>query len=415
MSASETELTFIRCPSCRSLVPSVAVRCRMCGHQFEKSTAQTSEPTAPSSPPPATNGSSTLAPIKAAEPEPESKTPSTKSSGLSWQIGSRVRQRTISATPEEMEEIKREFMTSKEDTPVAPAEELTPVTTQPSFESEDRPGFIENSPEEIAEDDFEEGDFSDEDSDESESTHFGGDTGIGEGRRRRKRRRRKKKTNFEPAPNVESGSRMPAAAIEARDEIAENRIEAQREERTEERRQERREERREERRPTNFRGERPFEPRPIPERTVSERQSPERTVPERVIPEPRPVTRPVSVAVEPRVESDNMLVGWFVNFDLNPSGVSAELRSGKYFISSKKLRPGDFVIEDDTVSMPHCMVTAVPGDGLYIQDLMSEKGTYVCKAGATQFEAVTGQQKVSSGDRIRFGTHEALLVIVPKL
>lgn len=413
MSASETELTFIRCPSCRSLVPSVAVRCRMCGHQFDKSTAQTSEPASPPSPPP--NGSSAVSPVQTAAPEPESKTPSTKSSGLSWQIGSRVRQRTISATPEEMEEIKREFIASKDDAPLAPSEELAPVTTPPSFEAKGRSEPLEDNPEEIAEDDFEEGDFSDEDSDEGEPSHFGGESGTGEGRRRRKRRRRKKKTNFEPSPNVEVGARMPAAVIEAREEPREDRIETQREDRAGERRPEQREDRREERRPTNFRGERPFEPRPAPERPVSERPSPERVVSERVIPEQRPVTRPVSVPVVPNVESENMLVGWFVNFDLNPSGVSAELRSGKYFISSKKLRPGDFVIEDDTVSMPHCMVTAVPGDGLYIQDLMSEKGTYVCKAGATQFEAVTGQQKVSSGDRIRFGTHEALLVIVPKL
>ena len=35
MSTDETELTFIRCPNCRSLVPAVATRCRMCGHTFE--------------------------------------------------------------------------------------------------------------------------------------------------------------------------------------------------------------------------------------------------------------------------------------------------------------------------------------------------------------------------------------------
>ena len=31
MSADSTELTFVRCPSCRSLVPAVSTRCRMCG------------------------------------------------------------------------------------------------------------------------------------------------------------------------------------------------------------------------------------------------------------------------------------------------------------------------------------------------------------------------------------------------
>jgi len=47
MSSEETELTFVRCPSCRSLVPAVATRCRMCGFQFEGSgenTASKPEP-----------------------------------------------------------------------------------------------------------------------------------------------------------------------------------------------------------------------------------------------------------------------------------------------------------------------------------------------------------------------------------
>ena len=31
MSTDSTELTFVRCPSCRSLVPAISSRCRMCG------------------------------------------------------------------------------------------------------------------------------------------------------------------------------------------------------------------------------------------------------------------------------------------------------------------------------------------------------------------------------------------------
>lgn len=40
MSAESTELKFVRCPSCKSLVPSVATRCRMCGHQFDASSTK---------------------------------------------------------------------------------------------------------------------------------------------------------------------------------------------------------------------------------------------------------------------------------------------------------------------------------------------------------------------------------------
>jgi len=35
MSTDSTELTFVRCPSCRSLVPAISTRCRMCGATLE--------------------------------------------------------------------------------------------------------------------------------------------------------------------------------------------------------------------------------------------------------------------------------------------------------------------------------------------------------------------------------------------
>ena len=35
MATDSTELTFVRCPSCRSLVPAVSTRCRMCGAGLE--------------------------------------------------------------------------------------------------------------------------------------------------------------------------------------------------------------------------------------------------------------------------------------------------------------------------------------------------------------------------------------------
>ena len=37
MSTDSTELTFVRCPSCKSLVPAVSTRCRMCGASLDSS------------------------------------------------------------------------------------------------------------------------------------------------------------------------------------------------------------------------------------------------------------------------------------------------------------------------------------------------------------------------------------------
>ena len=39
MSANGTEISFIRCPSCRSLVPALSTRCRMCGSVLDKDSA----------------------------------------------------------------------------------------------------------------------------------------------------------------------------------------------------------------------------------------------------------------------------------------------------------------------------------------------------------------------------------------
>src|SRR5690349_6204862 len=74
MTTEETELTFVRCPNCRSLIPAIATRCRMCGAQFEK--------------------------------KPDGDAPAADPSAGKGQ--SRVRQRTISATPDEVEQIKRD-------------------------------------------------------------------------------------------------------------------------------------------------------------------------------------------------------------------------------------------------------------------------------------------------------------------
>ena len=43
MSSDSSELTFVRCPSCRSLVPAVSTRCRMCGASLDASAGMEEE------------------------------------------------------------------------------------------------------------------------------------------------------------------------------------------------------------------------------------------------------------------------------------------------------------------------------------------------------------------------------------
>lgn len=108
MSAEETELTFIRCPSCRSLVPAVATRCRMCGHQFEKKAA-------------------------AADQEENSenivkKDSVKKENGDSSYSRPRVRQRTMSANSAQVSEIKEQLRGSleKNNPPLEKESEIEP-------------------------------------------------------------------------------------------------------------------------------------------------------------------------------------------------------------------------------------------------------------------------------------------------
>ena len=43
MANEDTELSFVRCPTCRSLIPAIAKRCRMCGHAFGDEEASSNE------------------------------------------------------------------------------------------------------------------------------------------------------------------------------------------------------------------------------------------------------------------------------------------------------------------------------------------------------------------------------------
>lgn len=43
MSTDSTELTFVRCSSCRSLVPAVSTRCRMCGASLDAASDESAE------------------------------------------------------------------------------------------------------------------------------------------------------------------------------------------------------------------------------------------------------------------------------------------------------------------------------------------------------------------------------------
>ena len=67
------------------------------------------------------------------------------------------------------------------------------------------------------------------------------------------------------------------------------------------------------------------------------------------------------------------LVGWLVSYD-DESGDSIELREGKCFVTSEGKRNQDIVINDDSISAPHALLRVSPSEGVLVQDLMSDHG-----------------------------------------
>lgn len=107
------------------------------------------------------------------------------------------------------------------------------------------------------------------------------------------------------------------------------------------------------------------------------------------------------------------LIGWFVNYSTNPSGVAFEIRLGKQFVGRQALRGDDLVISDSAVSTPHCLLQVERADSVFLQDLMSEHGTYVKKNGQRDFQKLESSINLEHGDRIKLGSYELVVCLVP--
>jgi hypothetical protein len=111
--------------------------------------------------------------------------------------------------------------------------------------------------------------------------------------------------------------------------------------------------------------------------------------------------------------AEGTLLGWFVDYRENPLGSAREIRAGKFFVGRQRLRNGDLVISDDSVSTPHSLVNASVEEGLELQDTMSEHGTFVRRAGESTWQRFYEPTVIHNGDGIKFGSYEALVCLVP--
>jgi len=396
MSTDSTELTFVRCPSCRSLVPAMSTRCRMCGSQLDASSEQE-------------------------EADEKDK-----------QAPSRVRQRTMSNPKGELSSTVKKLREemSEEEEPArnqeaAANEELSAKETAEEL-SQDDPlsAYIEEVEEEVVDDvsddnendDEDDDDLNDddlnvkddvEDKDEVEEAVSRKDTekntsSVNNGATSS---RQTAKPSTAPRVIVESGNRRQGGGLSFG-----RKKEAEAPQRNVSRTKET---------PT----ERPAESRRAPEKAteaastaaptnkvdkgevaLKEEKSAERKTlsPER---------KPQAPSTKRMKVNEGMLFGWMVSY-LKPEGEALELREGKFFVTASSLKKSDLVLDDPSVSTPHAMVTVSDEFGLQIQDLMSDQGFFVKRRGSGSFEQEEDVVDIAHGDRIRFGEVEFLVSLI---
>jgi hypothetical protein len=126
----------------------------------------------------------------------------------------------------------------------------------------------------------------------------------------------------------------------------------------------------------------------------------------------RPSEAPVeSAGARTNKMKPGRLFGWLVSYE-NQDGRAIELRAGRFFVTGTSIRGTDLIIEDHSISTPHALMS-ITENGLQLQDLMSERGTFVRPQGEAQYRREDGVIEVQHGDWVRFGDVEFLVTVVP--
>ena len=446
MATDTTELTFVRCPECRSLVPAMSTRCRMCGAGL------------------------------GTELKPDSgNTPPSSATG-------RVRQKTT--TTASASDFNEQVKLARADE-VAPPVEKIAKTPLDEFLDEDDSDLVETSPEPVEQaveekaaqassaadedefddfdelddiddiDDFEDFDDFDEPAEAVEEAYEAVETApaapVVEVKAETPSMSPKKKldsaTLEEAQKKVESMGVTPQPKqLESKPRVvveqgrgkfskglsfgAPNRFDAKQkpEQKVEQKVEPKKMEQRVEQKVAP-KVEVPVEPVEIFEPEVNEQ-----VIEQEVEMKPQMKEAPVDPIVEapaarPRVaqamptskegakdavkrgEQLGRIFGWLVSY-VDSNGSSIELREGRFFVSSTQLRNTDLVLEDDTISTPHAMFTIGTDTGILIQDLKSDRGIFVRTADATAYRREYDTVVLQHGDWVRFGDLEFLVSVI---
>lgn len=422
MSTDSTELTFIRCPSCRSLVPAVSPRCRMCGAVLDGNKSE------------ASGGA-------------DSNTASKKAT-------SRVRQQTVAVSDNDIKAAKEAFKQPENKDPYGFETQLNEIIEDDPFESASTREFSSDSLTEEPElktkaeefDDFSstEEELHDDHSQEEQdqNTDFGDPLGafIEEVPVEESLSETKPTDRNGNGYHSESAHEEAAQEESALDELPEPTPVAQTKRVSSIPLQQGEQRARvviesghrkgsaaktglsfsKNRTATVVKTALTAEEVKVSEPTKSFSVA----APQSEIAE-EPVSHQVSPAVAQRsapeissnavksseAASKGRLYGWLVSYS-DPRGIANELRDGKFFVSRSSLKGTDLILDDESISTPHALVGVNVNDGLMIQDLMSDRGVFVRRRTADTYQRVLESTKIEHGDWIRFGDVEFLVAII---
>ncbi len=367
MAGENSELTFVRCPSCRSLVPAISTKCRMCGATFESAKAD----------------------------EDKAKN----------QAG-RARQHTgsISGASEELE-----LPTAKPTPPPPPSATFKSSKPEPMSNGHDIDDPLRNFLEEVEV----------EEEQHEQEAPLSAPASFEVAPKAPPAPQREARPTPPPPPAqpkpaappsqvvVESGRGRPGGLSFGKSDNRGDNRESRKPEPQQQASQPQQEQRREQ--------------QPKPNQAPQKQNfQPKVDAPQRQAPPPQPERRqeaPRAAAPAPAptnkvVIHEGDLVGWLVDYR-DPRGLGVEIRESQFFVSRERLKPSDMILDDESISTPHAMVRITRQNGVEIQDLMSESGIRVRRRDSTSWQTVEERVKLQHGDRVQFGNIEYLIVLVP--
>ena len=357
MATDSTELTFVRCPSCRSLVPAVSSRCRMCGAGLDSSDDLAGE--------------------------------------------------ADSASDAPAEEIEAKDASGD-------AAEALEAAGEEDFD-DPLGDYLQDSDDED-EDDEEEEDLLEEDDDEEEEVQEAAVPAPESKKPKLKVESGSKKGGLsfkkdKNQPPAKKAKPEPAAKEETHQEKVEDKGK-QEAKQPEKRRASQEKPAREDRSSRRDRRKQERSTREVKETEQKSSAKQRKQQPKKEDRMEAQLAEAPSPSFTQRPEQEGRLFGWLVTFK-NSQGEALELREGKFFVTGSSLKDNDLVLEDPTVSTPHALIAVSADRGLLVQDLMSERGVFLRTPEDDTYRKEEETVRLEHGDWVRFGDEEFLISLVP--